>query len=168
MFARFFSHFKFSSTITTRYLADSIGCNFFLHNFRFSFDRLVFLLFLKRIASIFVAFKAILFAFSQKESSFKSLRILFNTAYYWTALQIHSGSDQKGKDVLKFRKFQKNLNCLSFSDASALQSRISDLRKYRLQEKCFLLSVLKYFKISQKKVYNEVISLTRHFIKITS
>ena len=31
------------------------------------------------------------------------------TAYYGTALQIHSGSARKRKYVLKFRKFQKKL-----------------------------------------------------------
>ena len=31
------------------------------------------------------------------------------TAYYRTALQIHSGNAQKGKYILKFRKFQKRL-----------------------------------------------------------
>ena len=30
-------------------------------------------------------------------------------AYYQTVLQIHSGCARKGKDILKFRKFQKHL-----------------------------------------------------------
>ena len=30
-----------------------------------------------------------------------------STAYYRTALQIHSGSAQKGKGILKFQNFQK-------------------------------------------------------------
>ena len=37
-----------------------------------------------------------------------------STAYYLTALQIYSGTAKKGKDVVNFQKFQKNLNCLSF------------------------------------------------------
>ena len=32
-----------------------------------------------------------------------------STAYYRTALQIHSGSAQKGKGILKFQNFQKIL-----------------------------------------------------------
>ena len=32
-----------------------------------------------------------------------------STAYYQTALQIHSGSAQKGKNILKFQKFQKHI-----------------------------------------------------------
>ena len=40
-----------------------------------------------------------------------SLRVarLKSTVYYGTALQTHSVSAQKGKDIPKFRKFQKNL-----------------------------------------------------------
>ena len=37
-----------------------------------------------------------------------------STAYYWTVLKIHSENAQKGKDVLNFLKFKKNLSCLSF------------------------------------------------------
>ena len=50
------------------------------------------------------------------ENSHKNVGFPFNrvariqsTAYYQTALQIHSGSAQKGKDVLKFEKFKKKL-----------------------------------------------------------
>ena len=32
-----------------------------------------------------------------------------STSYYQAAPQIHSGSDQNGKDILKFQKFQKHL-----------------------------------------------------------
>ena len=66
-----------------------------------------------------------------------------STAYYWTVLKIHSENAQKGKDVLNFLKFKKNLSCLSFFNARTLQS---DFSKHRLQEKCFLLSDLKYLK----------------------
>ena len=68
----------FVSIITPRYLADFTGCNFVRDNLKFSFDILVCLLFFKRIALVFVAFKAILIAFSQKESSFQAplLRVL--------------------------------------------------------------------------------------------
>ena len=50
-----------------------------------------------------------------------------STAYYRTALQIHSGNAQKGKSILKFPKFQKNLwETVPFfpnaTNATALQS----------------------------------------------
>ena len=48
----------------------------FLYNFKFSFEILAFILFLKIMTSVFIAFKAILFAFRQKKSSFKSLKVL--------------------------------------------------------------------------------------------
>ena len=68
-----------------------------------------------------------------------------STAYYWTVLKIHSENAQKGKDVLNFLKFKKKLNCLTFFNATTLQSRILTSAN-RLQEKCFLLSDLKYLK----------------------
>ena len=40
--------------------------------------------------------------------SFRVARIK-STAFYRTALQIHSGSAQKGKYILKFQNFQKTL-----------------------------------------------------------
>ena len=84
----------FLSIITPRYLADFIGCNFVRHNFKFSFDLLVCLLFLKRMNSVFVAFKTILFAFSQKESSFKEplLRVLLNLSGEFCLFKIHVSS----------------------------------------------------------------------------
>ena len=50
-----------------------------------------------------------------------------STAYYRTALQIHSGSAQKGKDILKFQNLQKIIcQTVPFfpnaSNAAALQS----------------------------------------------
>ena len=63
----FFFQFKFSFIITPRYFADSAGCNFCPHNFKFSFETLVFLWILKRMTQVFIVFKAILFEFSQKE-----------------------------------------------------------------------------------------------------
>ena len=60
-------------------------------------------------------------------------------------LKIHSENAQKGKDVLNFLKFKKKLNCLTFFNATTLQSRILTSAN-RLQEKCFLLSDLKYLK----------------------
>ena len=41
---------------------------------------------------------------------------------------------QKGNNVLKFCKLHKMRNCPFFSNAAALQSRISDLNKYRLKK----------------------------------
>ena len=55
-----------------------------------------------------------------------------------------------------------------FSNATTLQSRLSDSSKHRLQEKYFLLSVLEQLEVCQKKVYNKVIWLTKHFYEITS
>ena len=75
---------------------------------------------------------------------------------------------RKERMFQNFENSKKNLNCLSFSNAAALQPRISDFSKHRLQEKSFLLSVLKYFENCQKKVYNEEIWLTKHLIKIAS
>ena len=50
-----------------------------------------------------------------------------------------------------------------FSNTTTLQSRLSDFSKHRLQEKCFPLSILQYLEVCQKKVYNKVIWLTKHF-----
>ena len=49
---------------------------------------------------------------------FRAARIK-STAYYRTALQIHSGSVQKEKDILRF---QNSKLSLFFSNATALQS----------------------------------------------
>ena len=97
-----FFQFKFSSIVTPRYLADSTGCNFFLHNLKFSFDILVFLLFLKRMTLVFVAFKAILLAFSQKESSFKFLlRVLLILSMEFCLFKTHvSSAKWNGEDNL--------------------------------------------------------------------
>ena len=43
------------------------------------------------------------------EFPFERVARIQSTAYYRNILQIHSGSAQKGKDVLKFQKFQKNI-----------------------------------------------------------
>ena len=46
-------------------------------------------------------------------------------AYYQTALQVHSGSAQKGKDILKFQKFQKKtLQNWPFFGPPALTQRV--------------------------------------------
>ena len=50
-----------------------------------------------------------------------------STAFYGTAIQIHSGSAQKGKGILKFQNFQKFFAKLSLffpnaTNATALQS----------------------------------------------
>ena len=68
--------------------------------------------------------------------------------------------------VLKFLKFQKKSfwNCPSFSNATVLQFRISDFRKYSFQEKCFFGVFWNSWKLA-KKVYNEVIWLTKSFYK---
>ena len=68
------------------------------------------------------------------ESPFHTVVRIQFTAYYWTALQIHSGRAQKENDGLEFQKFQKNLNILSFCNVTALQSRISDFSKKDSQE----------------------------------
>ena len=44
-----------------------------------------------------------------------------------------------------------------FSNAATLQPRLSDSSKHRLQEKCFLLSVLQQLAVCLKKVCNKVI-----------
>ena len=54
-----------------------------------------------------------------------------STAYYQTALQIHSASVQKGKDILQFWKFQQHL-CETipfYSNATALISANKDSKK---------------------------------------
>ena len=43
------------------------------------------------------------------EFNFIRVARLWSTAYYRTALQIHSESAQKGKGVLKFQKFHINI-----------------------------------------------------------
>ena len=65
------------------------------------------------------------------------------------ALQIHSGSAQKGNNVLNFVNYKKSLqNCRFFSNATALQSRISEYQKKKfffqgMLEKLLLKKVLK-------------------------
>ena len=60
-------------------------------------------------------------------------------AYYRTALQIYYGNDQKGKDVLKFKKSPKIFAKLSlFLYRYSLQSKISNFSKHGLKEKRFL------------------------------
>ena len=89
-----------------------------------------------------------------------SLLLDWITDTFWKCSEI--------KVCSKITKIQKNLNCLSFSNPTALQSKISDFSANTDSKKnfsIFYLSVLKYFEICQKKVYNEAIWLTRHFYK---
>ena len=89
-----FFQFIFSYIITARYLADDYTAgSFFLNNFKFSFDILAFLFFLKRTTSVFVASKAILFAFSQKERSLKSLRVLLILSTEFGLSKIHQRNE---------------------------------------------------------------------------
>ena len=70
--------------------------------------------------------------------------ILQPTAALKTPLKILFLKGQKEKNVLKFQKFLKNIAKLFFfPDVVGLQPRMSDLRKKRSQEKCFLSVFLK-------------------------
>ena len=53
-----------------------------------------------------------------------------------------------------------------FSNAATLQSRLSDPSKYRLQEKCLLLTVLQQLEVCPKKVCDKIIWLTKRFYEI--
>ena len=52
-----------------------------------------------------------------------------------------------------------------FSNATALQSRISDISKCRLQEKCFFWVFWNSWKFPRERTYTEVIWLTKCFWK---
>ena len=76
-----------------------------------------------------------------------------STAYYRNALQIHSGSAQKGKSILKFQKFQKSV-CVTvsfFLNAKSLKSWIFDFRKYRFQEKYFIWVFWNSWKLTRER-----------------
>ena len=68
------------------------------------------------------------------------------------ALQIHSGNALKGNNVLKLCKLQKNFaKLLLFSNATALQSRISEYqKKYFFQGMLKKLLLRKFWKIIRK------------------
>ena len=55
--------------------------------------------------------------------------------------------------------------CAFFSNATALQSRISDISKCRLQEKCFFWVFWNSWKFPRERTYTEVIWLTKCFWK---
>ena len=65
--------FKFSSILIPRYLKYLVLSRLFLFNFSLKVVSQGLCLVLKSIISVFATFNAILFAFSQNESSFKSL-----------------------------------------------------------------------------------------------
>ena len=88
-----------------------------------------------------------------------------STAYYWTVLKIHSENAQKGKDVLNFLKFKKNLSCLSFFNARTLQSSILTSANTDFKKNVSFWVIWNISKISQKNVYNETIWLTKHLYK---
>ena len=80
------------------------------------------------------------------------------TANYWTKTSTtdFSGSDHKAKDVLKFQKFKKPLqNCLFFSNATGLQSRIYGFNKRDSKKKCFLIVFWTRWKYAKKRSVTE-------------
>ena len=86
------------------------------------------------------------------------------TRLHYSTILEELSSERKG--CSKFSKISKK--CLRNGpfcfNVTALQSKISDLSKYRLQEKCFLWVFWHSWKFA-REFYNEVIWLTERFWK---
>ena len=74
-------------------------------------------------------------------------------------------SERKGHSKISKIPKKSLRKCAFFSNATALQSRISDISKCRLQEKCFFWVFWNSWKFPRERTYTEVIWLTKCFWK---